>query len=309
MSEQTFAVYYDGKGLEGHQMDASSVSDTIKAFVVLFEEINKVSEKKKSERAKISLTVVGAEHQFSEAFQAGSFGWDFKVLVNKIGKSISAFGGDSEGELGIINQVIFELVKIIKSVRGRKIEVEVDAHGKMTVVCDGEIIPTTEQQARLLANSKIQNALRDVAKPLMKTGIDEFGLTDDIKNKEGALFTINAEEARYFKGAQEAAEKSISEDELEQVFFIHTLCYEPNEKWKLVYEDFNDGNPISVRIEDAEFLTAVQGDKESFKKSDVLVVRLHVKSVYDPMTDRTKTDYTVREVIDHKKSGTQKPLF
>ncbi|MDO6512594.1 hypothetical protein [Neptuniibacter sp. 2_MG-2023] len=268
--------------LAEYAMDAKSIANSINAFVTTFEEINKTLFSDE-ERPSLKLQIVGAHAAHPEAFQAGSFGWDFRILTDIAGRTANFFT-KAQTELakkfGLQTSIFVELAQLIKRINRHEIEIKRDTQGNYSILFNGEEVKIEAYQAELLANDKVQSAMKRVVGPLHREGISNFGITDNIEHNKDSVLTIDeGDEARSFKGSSGAIISRIEEAEREVAFFIDTLSYNPASKWKLVSEDINEGKPISVTIKDAEFLTRVAEHNEAFAKNDVLIVTLHKKTV------------------------------
>lgn len=312
MEQHSFSVFYDGDNLSEYAMDAKSVANSISAFVTTFEEINKTVFSDE-ERPALKLQIVGAHAAHPEAFQAGSFGWDFRVLSDIAGKTANFFT-QAQTELakrfGLQASIFVELAELIKRINGHDIEIKRDTQGNYSVLFDGEEITIEAYQAELLANDKVQSAMKKVVGPLHRDGISNFGITDNIERKAESVLTIDeGDEARSFKGSSGAIIPRIEEVERDVAFFIDTLSYNPTSKWKLVSEEVNSGKPISVTINDAEFLTRVAEHNEAFAKNDVLIATLYQKMVTHGLEAKKATSYTITRVIEHKTASQQGALF
>jgi hypothetical protein len=82
---------------------------------------------------------------------------------------------------------------------------------------------------------------------------------------------------------------------------VYTAFKEDN-KWRL-----SDGSAtINAIFSDAEFLSAVDQNLESFSKGDVLICDVRVRQWQT--ASGAKTDYEVIKVIEHRRAARQIPL-
>lgn len=312
MKQYAFSVFYDGESLGDHVMDAKSVAKSISSFVDLFDEINKTLHTEGA-RPNIRLQLIGAHSKQPEAFEAGSFGWNFRFISDSAGRAVDLIKSvvvDGEKTYGLPAAIFAELSQLIKRINGREIEIHRERTGKYTLKIDNEIIHIEQHQALLLANEKIQEAMKKIVSPLHNPGISTFGISTSIQHKHDALVTITeGDEAMSFKGNKAALIPRTETSERNVACYIETLSYNPKNPWKLVSEHVNDNKPFAVTIIDASFLNSVAENNKSFAKSDILVVRLHEKRVYNPVSGTVKTTYIVQEVLDHKRPAAQANLL
>lgn len=312
MEQYQFAVYYDGENLEEHVMDARSVAKSIDSFVTLFSEINKTVHSEIS-RPSIKLQLIGTNHTNPEAFEAGSFGWNFKFISDTTGKAaelVKVVASKASQKYGEPAAIFSELCELLKKINGRDIEIQRDKEGTYTLKIDNESIEIDEHKASLLANDKIQDAMKKIVSPLHTPGINKFGISDTVHDKENSLVTVSTgEEANSFKGSKASLIPKTQDIERDIPCYIDTLSYNPTSPWKLVSEQINDNKPFTVTINDAAFLNRVAAKDEPFAKSDILIVRLYEKHVYNPVSGKVKSTYIVQEVLEHKMSAKQPHLF
>jgi hypothetical protein len=163
---------------------------------------------------------------------------------------------------------------------------------------DGEVIEIPMPLLRLYQDIPVRVAAQKlIEQPLQKSGIDSF----EVRESGKPIITITKDEASYFS-RPELPDETLVDEVRRSAYSIISLAFKEENKWRL-----NDGNnPISVAIDDSDFLARVDNNQVSFTKGDILICDVHI---VQKRTDQgLRTEYTVIKVVDHRTAARQLPL-
>lgn len=303
MSKATFHVLYDGPALASHEMDVRDLAPALLALGEVLEESNKALNDNK---AKITVKV-------RASFKTGCFGIELDVIQTFSQQIQMLFSSDSiatakeilewigliGGGVGAVSGSGYGLLKFIKWLRGRAIHrVVLLDNGLIRVELDDEHIEIERQIIDLYRQFKLRRALEDVLKPLEQEGINEFAVTN--KPQTERFVTVSKEERFYFS-APSSEPEILSEEEVEMNLQLVTVSFREDNKWR-----FYDGSTaFYAQVQDHNFLKQVQGN-EPFSSGDILRARLRRTQYLSGET--MKTEYTLLEVLEHRKAGAQIPM-
>ena len=304
MSHEKFNVLYDGPALQSNEMNVQTLAPALYALGTLLEEANTAIN---GNRAKVSVNV-------KASFKTGCFGIELNTFVSLVDLSKSLFASENIATaknllewLGLIwdstGKAIVAgggLIAFIKWLHGRKIS-KIETVGSKTfkVYVGDEYYETEQQVIRLYQNHKIHQAFNDVLSPLSQEGIDEFAVTD---SKQSSRFTVIREvELPFFEPPQEEDE-ILADDEVEMNLQVVSLSFEGNYKWR-----FSDGNSVfNADVCDEDFLNRVRSGEVAFAKGDIIKARTHKLQYLKG--ENMKTEYVIREVLEHRHGAPQMKL-
>jgi len=293
----SFRVTYDGEALERHTMDVRELAPALLALGDLVESA--------------SLALYGDNVQVKvevkASFKTGSFGIDF-LLSQDFREQVLSFL-NSPGTTAFINAaelvgILFGsmvagkkgLTSVLKWIKNRKIKtVQIKEDNATIITVDDDALETDARIIKLLQNRSVREHLASTLVPLQKDGITTVAFGND----DGCFYEIiEKDEIRFFELPQE--EDTLIVDEKQRMAFsIISLTFKEDNKWRL-----HDGNAtIHALITDAEFLSRVDQNLETFSKGDVLVCQVHVRQWHAP--EGAKTEYTVEKIIEHRQAMRQ----
>jgi hypothetical protein len=289
--EEFLNISYDGDGelIVNHSMDSQLVASSILALNSIYKEA--FSEARKIYNDKLDVTLYLDANKDSEGFEKGSLKWLLRLV-----------GLQSETQTNIENVVYFKkvqqaIVKIVEVLKRLHFD---DAVIKITQTKDGyeleidnENVLLDEIEYAILSNENIRVGLAKLSEPLLKDGIETFDLGS---NSDGS-FSINKEEAKnlYIKRSHKTI---LDEGQFEDVFYIETLSYNPEAKWKLI-STTDKKKTISATIIDTHFLKRVSLNQEKFSKDDLLKARISYYAQKAKYTGKTVYTYSIIEILEH----------
>jgi hypothetical protein len=289
--EELFNISYDGKGelIVNHSMDSQLVASSILALNSIYKEA--FNEAQKIYRDKLDITLYLDAKEASKGFEQGSLKWLLRLV-----------GLQYETQTNITNVVYFKkvqqaIVTVIKLLKRLRFN---DAVIKITQTKDGYALEIDEESVLLdeieyaiLSNENIRVGIAKLSEPLLKDGLETFELNSNSKSS----FTINKEEARnlFIKRSHKTI---LDEGEFEDVFYIETLSYNPEAKWKLI-STTDKKKIISAPIIDTHFLKRVSLNQEKFSKDDLLKARISYYAQKAKHTGKTVYTYSILEILEH----------
>lgn len=299
MSKAKFHVLYDGPALENNVMDVNDLAPALLALGDLLEEANRSIN---GPGTKITLNV-------KASFKTGCFGIELDVVQSLMQQLGGLFRPDRVaaaqnilmwiGLVGAPMSTYQGLIWLIKKLKGQPLtKVTLLDNGKVRFLLDSESVEIEAQVIELYRNAKLRKALEDVLKPLETDGINEFAVTDEPQSSRYVV--VHKDEKRYFSAPEQATE-TLSVTEAETNLQLVSVSFREDNKWR-----FSEGDsPFYAQIADAKFLARVQNN-EQFSAGDILKVRL--ERIQKLTGDTIKTDYKIKEVLDHRKASVQIPM-
>lgn len=291
-SNAAFQLVYDGTALASHEMDVKDLAPALIAMADLLEEANR-SLNGNAVKVQINL----------KATEPGSV--DIHLVIqqvrNIIGATVSLFAG-TDVTAAVNAQALFQMVlnlfRAVKWQGGKTIQsvTRLEGEGFKLELPSGDFKIISESEFSLFKSFTVRRKLEAVVRtPLSRTGVDKVSLIPETQTER---VEVTKEEADYFL-APEAGDEFIDEQEITTTLQIIGLSFQDGGKWR-----FTDGNaPFFAEILDKDFLTKIERNEASFSKSDFLkVVLIRRQSVGD---SGIKTDYVIKNVIEHKSAARQ----
>lgn len=281
MSETTFTLTYDGPALADHTMD---VTDLAPALVALSQFMKSAARLTQGDDFQV---VVRAKALETGCFQivldvSGSFASQvIDILAGRTTTAVANLLGITGGAIGLIAWI-----------RGRKVRRLRPSRDGYTVIEleDGVEVEVAEAEARVALDPPARAALEKVVEPLDKDGIDTLAF----KLPSGTV-TVTDSDLDSFKAVVHAGDE-ILETTAPMVFSIVSLSFQPGNKWRL---STGKGAPISVTVDDQEFIDRVQRSEIAFAKGDFLICL--VRTTSRESGGKLVTDHTIVKVQEHRR--------
>lgn len=289
--EELLDITYDGNGelILNHSMNSEFVASSILAINSIYKEA--FSEASKVFNDKFDITLYLDANYNSEGFEKGSLKWLLRLvgLQNETQTNIS-----KSSSFGRVQQAIVKVVNTLKRLRFDDAVINI-TQTKDGYILDinGEAVVLDEIEFAILSNENIRIGLAKLSEPLLQEGLEKF----DLGTNEQQGFSINKDEAKnlYIKRSHKTI---MDEGEFEDNFYIDTLSYNPEAKWKII-STTDKNRSISGVITDTKFLKRVSLNQESFSKDDLLKARVSYFAQKAKYTGKTVYTYTIIEVLDH----------
>lgn len=281
MSETTFTLMYDGPALADHTMD---VADLAPALVALSQFMKSAARLTQGDDFQV---VVRAKALETGCFQivldvSGSFASQVvDLLAGRTATAIANLLGITGGALGLITWIAGRKVRRLRPSRKGFTVIELE---------DGVEIEVSEAEAQVALDPPARAALEKVVEPLEKDGID----TVAFKMPTGTV-TVTESDIDAFKAVVHAGDE-ILETTAPMVFSIVSLSFQPGNKWRL---STGKGAPISVTVDDQDFIDRVQRSEIAFAKGDFLICL--VRTTSREAAGKLVTDYTIVKVNEHRR--------
>lgn len=286
--DQLISVHYDGEGqrIQSHQMKASYVSISLKGLEVIYSEAFREANRVYKSQLSTEVVVEGGFHE-------GSLEWLLKIFISDSSTQQPLLEGPIAS---LVMKAINSVISLLKEMDLSVTEIVIqESSGIYEINIDGKRVVLDELQHAILTNPKIRKAISDIATPLTENGIDT--LTINQGNSSTPEFIINKRDSdnliipRNHKYILETGSFS-------GFYYIDTLSYNPNSKWKIIDKDDPKKN-IKVSIVDLQFLKRVSDNKEKFSKDDLLSLEGSWYKEKTSFTGKESLIYTVNKVKKH----------
>ena len=280
-----FNVIYDGKALESNEFDARDLSISLLSIHDLLNEANLILNQ---DRCDIKVKV-------KASFKTGSFEIDFKIIQNIYDKLFQYV----LKPIAIL-EAIKGCVKLIKWLKGQTPDKIIENEdGTFSVYKSNKYIKCEKKELDLYQNYKIKKEFEKILRPLDNEGVSTFVLKSKTDQDE-KFVEIAEEECNYFKVNK--GEDLIGENEITKNLSIVSLSFKEGNRWKVT-----DGSDVfSVTIRDSTFLDDINNDKVSFRKNDIIKVRLLEKQYI--ANGVLKKESIIEKIIEHQKKPIEKKL-
>ncbi len=301
-NEVYLSFVYDGEALKSHTLEAGVLSDIYKGIDELIKCANTV------------LNGDGTVEIVTEAYVAEGgcikIPLRFREITRQTGAFFSFIGKNEKiigitailNLLGLIDSgnkyiaygadltLLYSVIAFYLQTSGKKIEKsEEDTDGHMSIVVDGKKYSTRKQVLELANHEGVRKNTKKILSPLAREGIQKFEVRD---GKEQSLRKkITKQEAESFLKASEQQE-CLNETVSSMLLSIEKISFKQKNKWK-----FSDGgNRFSAVIKDQKFLNAIDNDKISFSKNNLL--HANVKLSQKIANNQIQSTYEITEILE-----------
>ncbi len=293
--KEYFQVVYDGEALQHNEMDVRDLAPALLAISDVLDEANKIIY---GDKTKVQVSIKGT-------FKSGSFGFDLSVVQGGIDGLTSLFNSDQANAASNLLQMLGfivpggGLIGFLLWLKNRKIKNIENINEAKTIieVEDDDKYEANPKIIALFSNVKVRTSIQKViTEPLSKDGISSFAIKKN--NKETV---IKKEEKDYFK-LSDIPDELLRDEEREVFLTVVNVSFKEGHMWK-----FSDGNvEFYAKINDEEFITKVQQNKDGFYKDDLFKVKLHEKQWISDTG--IKSDYEIIKILEHRSGAKQIPL-
>lgn len=297
MSDKEFSVVFDGPAAEAGLIDVTDLAPALLGLGDLLRSANQVLN---GDGATVHLKVRANP-------RVGSFEIDLQVALN-IAAQVKAF---LAGDGGVAAERLFDLIikgsvaggsliALIKWLRRRKPD-------STTTLKDGNVEITVASETKVFApqvvllynDARTRDNAAKLTRPLQRERIDKIEFRED----SGVVESISASEAGSFEPVDET-ETPVSESERVVALMVVTATFDDTRFWRM-----SDGSStFNVGVEDTLFRDRVDSGEVSFKKNDILRVRLRTEQTLGT-GDKLSTRHTIVEVLEKLEGPEQIPLF
>jgi hypothetical protein len=284
MSRAEFTLTYDGPALRNHEMNVRDLAPAMLAVGEVFEALNSLYNGKAAEVAvNVRAHEPGCFSVVFDVVQAYKSGTEFLAgteVTAAINLLALLFGGGS----------VYGLIELIRKLRGRTPEkIERLTPGMFRLFIDDETYDIPVELLDAYKELRVRRAVEGfVAKPLLKSGIDELRIEQGGK----VIARVEEKDAPDFR-APEPETDVVVDDTRRAAYTIRDLSFDEDGTWRL----YDGANPIRVKFEDKRFLDQVENDEIRFAKHDVLVCMVHFVQKRAPKG--LVNEYTIIEVLEH----------
>lgn len=288
MSRAEFTLTYDGPALASHEMNVRDLAPAMLSVGEAFEGLNALFNGKSAQ-----LAVNVRAHQpgcFTVVFDVAQMAKEATPVL--VGPGIVAANNLLQLLIGgatVLGGIGGGLIWLIRKLKGKAPDrIETLTPGVFRLFLGDETYEVPMELLQAYKDLRIRRAVEGfVGKPLRKLGVNEV-----ILQCGSRIERIEKQEAEYFT-APEPDTDVVVDDTRRAAFTIRDLSFDEDGMWQL-----SDGShPVSVRIEDQQFLDRIENDDIRFGKHDVLVCLVHF--VQRRTARGLKNEHTVIEVIEH----------
>jgi len=294
MKTDVFRVTYRGEALDAGTMDVRDLAPALLSISALFQETGRLVY---GDKADIRVHL--------KAVETGSFVVDLAVVESFLQQARDLLSGDAVQAALALKEIIvcgaaggMGLFGMVKWLKGRKPQLVEPVDENTVRITEGN--RTVEVPAKLLEaylSIAVRQALAEVVRPLEQDGVASIEFRSDAERTE----RIDRSDAQYFAEPQ-IGDELVLEQSIKAAYSIVDLSFRERGKWRV-----NDGqSTFYVRIEDEEFLQMVDRDAVAFRKSDVLICDVRVRSLRS--SSGLKLEHVIERVIEHKPAMRQMPL-
>ncbi|HCP14810.1 MAG TPA: hypothetical protein DIT32_03405 [Peptococcaceae bacterium] len=306
MSKAFLTIAYSGPVLDDGTMDVKDLAPALLAIGNLIDETNKVLN---DNEAKIQVKIMSD-------FRSGSFDVNIEIIHNLV-EQISAFIGntvDIKEILGVIGLACTlsgeSVLELFKRIKGRKIDKvrQIDKDNVEFIFVDRSNSVTTNIQVyNVYNNINIQNAVKEMVKPLGKEGVSGFKTYSGHNDCTQKGMEITKEELEYYNApsyVENIDAEPINEFVYTGAFKIITAAFEEGLKWRLS----NGQDRITATLKDEEFIKKLSSGEINFAKDDILVVEILTKT-WQEKDGSLKTENEIVKVKEHRRRSEQMPIM
>jgi hypothetical protein len=309
MPTQRFQLKYAGDELRDGTMNAVELSSALAGLADLIQDSNRLLN---GDRAGVDIRVNADFRKGSfeiqllldqHIFESTRAALEFMAVVDAKNLLDQLFGAALEHGDKLISGCIIGLIALYKALKGKKPKPEniiiKDNHGVINI--DQREIHVDGTTLKLYLNDPIRNDIDKMLLPVAKDGVDSLTVT-----REGAeLNEVKKEDLpeRVTSDAHEQSSDRPLRNTREALLKVATANFEKG-KWR-----FSDGGTkFSANIADPVFQAKLDSREEGFYKGDVLHVMLESEQT-ESANGRIQTKYTIKEVLEHRKTGEQQFLL
>lgn len=281
MSDSTFTLTYDGPALADHTMDVADLAPALVALSQFMKSAGRLTHGDDFE------VVVRAK-----ALQTGCFQIVLDVSGSFASQVVDLLAGRTATATANLVGIVGGTLGLIAWIKGRKVRRLRPSRKGFTVIEleDGVEIEVAEAEASVAMDPPARAALEKVVEPLDKDGIDTVAF-----KMPKATVTVTEADLDAFRAVLQTGDE-ILETTAPMVFSIVSLSFQPGNKWRL---STGKGAPISVTVDDQDFIGRVQRSEIAFAKGDFLICL--VRTTSRESGGKLVTDHTIIKVQEHRR--------
>lgn len=290
VSEEAFAVKYDGEALADHRMDVKTLAPALMSLAEAIQTAQRILDP--------TATPVAVE---IKATREGSF--DIHMIVSEAVRTGIAFltspGANATANLGAFVAIFWESVRLTKWLAGRRdVKKEIVGEGIIRLTLpDGTSIETPSGALTLATHSEVRRGIRGMLAPLESEGVEKF----EVRDSEIRVSLTRADLPAF--DAPDLPDEELEDETRTVMIQLRSAALAKDRRhWRAT----KGGEEFSVIMADDEFLEGVETRKILFGAGDMLRVEMRERQL------RTATglrmERTILRVIDHLDGGRQIPI-
>lgn len=301
-SKERFRIAYDGEAVREGVIDAKDLASALLAIGDLCERANFILN---GEEVSVSI-------QVRAEFQSGSFEILLELWQNIPDAVRTAFLDEiivNAREiliyLGLIGisldtPAIKSLLAVLKWLKGGVPKISKGKAGQKIFMIGKNSITVHNKTYLLYDDPFVRRGLEKIVEPLKKPGIDRLEFREDQKVVE----QLTKEDTEYLKLPEEP-EEITKESETERTVEIVSAQFREDLKWRFI-----NGNKVTftATMEDQDFLDRLDRHEVSFRKGDILDIRLKTRDYLTP-EGNLKAEYAIIKVLKHRSTPLQGNMF
>lgn len=290
MAQYTFSIHYDGDAMIDHRIPVRELAPSLLALSAAFHEVQCIVNPNESD---LSVDISASE--------PGSFRVDLVLangpdILQQALSFLTSQNTEAVANLVMYTGIFMGAIKLIKQLAHKKIKSkEITKPGEVRLTLkDGTAMVISEKVLATYQSVEFRKQVKDTMAPLAKPGIDSIDFCHD----ESDVITVHKEDYEKFE-VPPVKDTKLDVTTNEQYLQLVSVAFE-NGKWK-----FSAGSDqFFAKIEDKDFLQAVEHNQEQFGSTDTLKVRMRTTQ-YTDKNGILKSDHEILKVLEHKKGSQQ----
>lgn len=289
-ARETVTLAYTGPALQNGEMDVRDLAPALLAAAGLVEASARV--------------LYGSQFNVSvqvSATREGSFELDLAIVATSMFEVVrDILTGDNLAAIQNLRDLLFgggSLLGFLAWLKNRKGKATPLEKGMVRIEVHGDVIIMPTGVLDLAKDARVRRAAEAMTRPLDKAGIEGF----EVRDGSRTIVSVGEADRPAFQPPEEV-DQLVNESSQRMVLTVVSLAFKADNKWRM-----SDGqSTFHATIEDAEFMRRVNENVEQFAKDDYLICEVAVRQ-YQTKTG-LKSEYTVKQVIEHKSAFRQLDL-
>ncbi|MDY2867843.1 MAG: hypothetical protein SOT69_03850 [Mesosutterella sp.] len=191
------------------------------------------------------------------------------------------------------------LFQLLKATAGRKVSAVSLKEKSVCVYVGEDSFEVSYHTYKLFRHLGVRNAVEKIAGVFKDPNVSAVSIKDRKSGK--VAFVMERSEAEFFIEPR-PADVVLVDETVTRALMLPTSNFRDDQIWTF----FDGEQTIRARMADKDFLRVIDNGIFRLNADDILVVKLHIKTVQTPAG--LVSDYEVSKVLDHRKPGKHLPI-